>query len=588
MHKIKTILCSIFFIALCNTTIAQSELDDAFFEKQKPIGKAAAEILKKIKKSKNLQISDPKQALELATQATEKAKKLELKKLELIGHLQLSNIYNREKRYAKAIAQCSEAEALAHSTNDNELLAITYYQNATIYNNQAHPDEAFNYYKAALEQYQTLKNSKGMMHCNMEIGSIYITRSKLENAISHLILAKNFATTLTDGPSLNKINEKLQLCQTSLDNQKKTTEMQGKVSQMQGEVGLMNSALSLMKDSIQMTEREKKMLGIQMEMERNNQQQKLDLAQKQRELQELQIKEKEADKNVLVIILTMAGIVALLMVVQLRALTTARNKLQKTLTELKETQDQLVMSEKLASLGKVTAGIAHELKNPLNFINNFSLLNNDLHDELKSPISEEEKKAVIQLLQENTNKITEHGKRADGIITNMLRHLDNTKSPAADFDLDKMIEETLYYSLEQNKLRFPALSLQPQFELLYKGIVHKPKKDLTRAISNICDNALYALNAKMHNTPDFIPQLWIKTLDKNNYIAIIIKDNGNGIQASELKHIFEPFYTTKPANEGTGLGLSLAFDLIKSNGGNIIVESEPGIDCSFIIELPIK
>ncbi len=586
MYKTKYIFCAIFLLMLANVSLAQGDMDDAFFDKHKQSGKSGAEIIKKLKRSKNIQNSDLKQAIELATEATEKAKKQQLKKLEMIGNLQLSNLYDKDKKYIKAHAACSEAEALGHSLNEKELLAITYYQNATIYNNQALPDEAFNYYKTALEYYQSPKNSKGMMHCYMEIGSIYITKNKLEDAISQLTLAKNLATTLSDGSSLNKINEKLQLCQSSIDNQKKTNEMEGKVNKMQGVVGLMNSTLSLMKDSMQMTEREKQMLHNQMEMERNNQQQKLDLAQKQRELQELQIKEKEEDKNVLIIILAMAGIVGLLMFIQMRALTVARNKLQKTLTELKETQEQLVMSEKLASLGKVTAGIAHELKNPLNFINNFSKLNYDLLDELNNPSNEEGRKAVIQLLQENTNKITEHGKRADDIITNMLRHLDNVKSAPVDFDLDTMVSETLYYSIEQNKQRFPSLLVKPEIELLYKNTVHKSKKDLARALANICDNALYALNEKKSANPDYIPQLWVKTYIKNNNIYIRIEDNGNGIKHSELKHIFEPFYTTKPANEGTGLGLSLAFDLIKSNGGNIIVESEPGENCSFTIELP--
>jgi len=445
MLKIKIILWSICLVALSHTAIAQGDMDDAFFDKHKSNVKAGADLLKKLKKSKNLQISDPKQAMDLATEATEKAKKMKLKKIEMIGHLQLSNLYNKEKNYTKAHAQCSDAEALGHSSNDNELLAIIYYQNAAIFNNQANIDEAYNYYSYALGYYQSQRNTKGMMHCNIEMGSISIARNKLEDAKVQLAEAKKLATTLADGASLNKINEKLNFCQITLDNQKKSNEMQGKVSQMQDEVGLMNSTLNLMKDSMQMTEREKKMLHQQMDMERNNQQQKLDLGQKQREIQELQLQEKESDKNVLIIILTMLGIVGILMSVQLRALTKARNNLQIALTELKETQSQLVMSEKLASLGKVTAGIAHELKNPLNFINNFAKLNYDLLHELHDPINDEERKAVIQLLQENTSKISEHGKRSDGIITNMLRHLDNVKSKPADFDFGKMVEETLYY-----------------------------------------------------------------------------------------------------------------------------------------------
>jgi len=123
-------------------------------------------------------------------------------------------------------------------------------------------------------------------------------------------------------------------------------------------------------------------------------------------------------------------------------------------------------------------------------------------------------------------------------------------------------------------------------ELLYNEIVHKPKKDLARAVTNIVDNALYALNEKLKTNPDFIPELIIKTYDKNNQIYISIADNGDGIKLSELQEIFEPFYTTKPPNEGTGLGLSLAFDLVRANGGNIIVESEVGKGCSFILELP--
>ncbi len=250
--------------------------------------------------------------------------------------------------------------------------------------------------------------------------------------------------------------------------------------------------------------------------------------------------------------------------------------------ELKETQSQLVQQEKLASLGALTAGIAHEIKNPLNFVNNFAELSNELLDELKTAPNEEEKNEIILLLQQNLEKINHHGKRADGIVKSMLEHSRTGTGVKHLTDLNKLCEEYLnlaYHGMRANIADFNC-AIEKDFAANLPEI-NIVQQDISRVILNLINNAFHAIKDK----PD--GKVILRTQNKNSFISIIIRDNGTGMPEHVKQKIFEPFFTTKPSGQGTGLGLSLSFDIVKAHGGKIEVDSEEGIGTEFTITLPV-
>lgn len=281
---------------------------------------------------------------------------------------------------------------------------------------------------------------------------------------------------------------------------------------------------------------------------------------------------------------------------------TDKNKdLEKTLKKLKNTQEQLVLHEKMASVGMLTAGISHELKNPLNFVNNFSeassYLIKDLKDELNdfySTLSEQAKANIVEILSDlstNSEKILEHGKRADKIVENMLLHSQNTPTSKEKTDINKLVDEQInlafHNSLAKNK-DFKVNIIKDFDENVGKLTIIP--QTMGRAILNIAMNAMYYLQkkAESHSEP-FEPELVVLTTKSADTITIKIRDNGLGIPEANTRKIFEPFFTTKPTGEGSGLGLSITYDtIVKEHGGNISVKSQEKEYSEFIIHLPCQ
>lgn len=263
-------------------------------------------------------------------------------------------------------------------------------------------------------------------------------------------------------------------------------------------------------------------------------------------------------------------------------------------TSLKSAQQQLIQSEKMASLGQLTAGIAHEIQNPLNFVNNFSELSNELLTELIGSTSETERAEIIKDLRFNLKSIHEHGKRADNIVKGMLAHSRTSDNEKQATDINKLCEEffNLAYHGVRAKNSLFNCTLTKKFG---KGLPLVPviHQDFSRVILNLFNNAFYAVNEKLStigntNNQDWKPEVEIITAIENNKLKIVIRDNGIGIPRQITDKIFNPFFTTKPAGSGTGLGLSLSYDIIvKGHQGEINVESEEGNGSTFIILLPL-
>jgi len=273
---------------------------------------------------------------------------------------------------------------------------------------------------------------------------------------------------------------------------------------------------------------------------------------------------------------------------------TQHKALEKSLSDLKTTQKQLIQSEKMASLGELTAGIAHEIRNPLNFVNNFSEVSAELTHELKAELQKgntDDAIAIADDLEQNLEKITHHGKRADFIVKGMMQHSRANTGEKQLTDVNVLCDEFLklsFHGLRAKDKLFNA-EMVTHFDPELPRIKVSPQ-DIGRVLQNLFNNAFYAVNQKLKTAGvDYKPEVRVSTSVENGQVIIKVKDNGIGIPDAIKEKIMQPFFTTKPTGEGTGLGLSLTYDMVvKGHGGNIAVDSKEGAFTEFIVTLPVS
>jgi len=278
---------------------------------------------------------------------------------------------------------------------------------------------------------------------------------------------------------------------------------------------------------------------------------------------------------------------------QATALLSEKKRLEITLSNLQTTQSQLIQAEKMASLGELTAGIAHEIQNPLNFVNNFSEVSNELIDEMNEELDKgdlEEAKAISLDIKQNLEKINHHGKRADNIVKGMLQHSRSSSGTKELTDINALADEYLrlaYHGLRAKDKSFNA-ELVTNFDNSIGSISIMPQ-DIGRVILNLITNAFYAVNEKKQRDTKFKPIVAVSSKKSDKHITISVSDNGDGIPEKVKEKIFQPFFTTKPTGQGTGLGLSMSYDIVtKGHGGELQVESNEGEGTTFIINLKIN
>ncbi len=291
---------------------------------------------------------------------------------------------------------------------------------------------------------------------------------------------------------------------------------------------------------------------------------------------------------------------AILLEETINELENKRKAVEETLAELKSTQAQLIQSEKMASLGELTAGIAHEIQNPLNFVNNFSEVNAEMIDEMQEELKAGEIEDAITIsndIKENEKKINHHGKRAESIVKNMLQHSRGSGGQKELTDINALADE--YLRLSYHGFRAKDKSFNADFKLEADENLPKTEvvpQDIGRVLLNLINNAFYAcaersrnaVNEKVkQNVNDYKPMVVVYTKLLGNKVEIKVQDNGNGVPESVKEKIFQPFFTTKPTGQGTGLGLSLSYDIIKAHGGELSLNTRMETGTEFIIKLNI-
>lgn len=313
------------------------------------------------------------------------------------------------------------------------------------------------------------------------------------------------------------------------------------------------------------------------------------------EKQKIQLQEKEKENKITE---SLKAALEVQVAERTAALTLQKEELEHALVELKATQEQLIQSEKMASLGELTAGIAHEIQNPLNFVNNFSEVNAELITELEHEVSKGNVGEILLItkdIRENQEKITHHGKRAEAIVKGMLQHSRNSSGQKEPTDINALADEYLrlaYHGLRAKDKTFNA-AMKTDFDPSITSVNVIPQ-DIGRVILNLITNGFYAVTEKKKDgAAGYEPTVTVSTrklqpaINGAEKIEIRVGDNGHGIPKKILEKIFHPFFTTKPTGEGTGLGLSMSYEIItKGHGGELRVENREGEGATFIIQLP--
>jgi two-component system NtrC family sensor kinase len=278
----------------------------------------------------------------------------------------------------------------------------------------------------------------------------------------------------------------------------------------------------------------------------------------------------------------------------------SKHQIEKAYGDLKSAQSQLIQSEKMASLGELTAGIAHEIQNPLNFVNNFSEVNKELVEELKIKneklkIEDDEVRELLNDITQNLEKINHHGKRADAIVKGMLQHSRTSSGQKELTDINALCDEYLrlayhgFRAKDKSVNAVPiAIGIKTDFDPTVGKITVVPQ-DIGRVMLNLINNAFFAVGEKAKlKAAGYMPLIFMSTKRKRSNIELRIEDNGTGIPQKIIDKIFQPFFTTKPTGQGTGLGLSLTYDIVKGHGGEIRVETKEGEGSKFILQLPLQ
>ncbi len=493
----------------------------------------------------------------------------------------MGNVLYSQKKYQEAIFWYRKTLASAKKVNNKTIIAYTYSNSGIVFSELKQYSRALENMFLALKMEKEIGDTYGIATEYASIGEVFLqlhlnsfsekteTTSFLDSAIFYTILSIELCKKIDDQPDLVTVTFKLSNLYGLKKEYKKALELYQEAR--------------ILEDSILSQEKQNQIHEVEIKQEAR-------LQEKEIEIRNLQILKEKREKIVLISVLVLLGIAIVAVFKTLQK----QKRINRT---LKETQQQLIQQEKLVSLGELTAGIAHEIQNPLNFVNNFSEVSNELIEELKSEKSKgknERNEALENELLDDISvsleKILHHGKRADAIVKGMLQHSRSSSGVKEPTDLNALCDEYLrlcYHGLRAKEKSFNA-NMKTDFDRNIPKISIIPQ-DMGRVILNLLTNAFYAVNErKKEGISGFEPTVSISTIILGEKIEIRVSDNGNGIPQKVIDKIFQPFFTTKPTGQGTGLGLSLSYDIVtKGHGGKLKVETKKGEGTTFIIQLPV-
>ena len=489
----------------------------------------------------------------------------------------LATILKQQGKLKEALVNIEACISYSIKAGDLRFIADAYFEAGDIHIELKDYDKALASYNSALDIAKN--NNASSLHAEalMNIGKTQRIMGNIVKSIESLERANQFVTS-NDYTIKRDIYEQIVESYKSKNDYKNAFETQLKYQQMH--------------DSVIFTERADKIATLTQKLIFENQVELQKASQeKQLAVQESQITKQKFIRNLSIGGLVVALMIALALFQRFKEKRKLNLALEKSLRDLKSTQKQLVHSEKMASLGELTAGIAHEIQNPLNFVNNFSEVSAELIDEMHEEIDSknyEEAVLIANDLKDNLTKITHHGQRADSIVKGMLHHSRNSSGTKELTDINKLTDE--YLRLAYHGLRAKDKSFNATFKSEYDDRIGKlsiTAQEIGRVILNLFTNAFYAVSEKQQeNSEKYNPTVSVKTIQVKDKIMIEVNDNGNGIPEAVLNNIFKPFFTTKPSGKGTGLGLSMSHDIIKAHGGDLRVETIEGQGSKFIIEIP--
>jgi signal transduction histidine kinase/tetratricopeptide (TPR) repeat protein len=510
---------------------------------------------------------------------------------------QLSNLHNSlgiwyitHKRYAEAIEELKQGIEVGKKNNfssydmafleGNLSSAYVYTDNYAL---------VYPLASRALAEFENSEDVEGMAWCNSMIADVFLKKNMADSAIWYA--SRGLEQAIETG----------------------TIEyMRDNSQSLAGAYAIKNDFKNAYKYHLDFISYRDSMLNTDIEKKAGFLKYKNDLEKKQAQITVLN-QEKRNQKNLLIstLIVLLLIIVSVFMLIrnirhkqqankqlqqQKQLIEEQRDQTNKAMADLQQTQKQLIQSEKMASLGELTAGIAHEIQNPLNFVNNFSEVNKELISELVDEVDKgntEEVKALANDIKDNSDKINHHGKRADAIVKGMLQHSRSRSGQKEPTDVNALCDEYLrlsYHGLRAKNKSFNA-TMKTDFDEKIGNINIVPQ-DIGRVVLNLINNAFYAVDEKKkaerltQNADSYEPTVSVSTKKISGKIEIKVVDNGNGIPQKVLDKIFQPFFTTKPTGQGTGLGLSLSYDIVKAHGGEIKVNTKEREGSEFIIQLP--
>jgi two-component system, NtrC family, sensor kinase len=490
----------------------------------------------------------------------------------------ISDIYRKQGKYAEALSSSLESVRYAELYGESSFIINSYTAVGHISMKMAAYEKANEYYNKALLVSRKIKNPKYEAQSLKSIAEIYLLQNNINKGIALLNEAATIAPA-KDYKTGQAIFKDLAAAYVKINDYKNAYTNEVKYKQMS--------------DSLTAAEKIEKITSITNQLEFENKQalQKVN-TDKMLSVNQSEIKRQKLVKNISIAGLLLGIVFSLIFYMRFKEKKKLNDALEETLSNLQSAQSQLVQSEKMASLGELTAGIAHEIQNPLNFVTNFSEVNKDLITEMKEEITKGNLKEAAEIatdIADNEEKIIFHGKRADSIVKGMLQHSRNNTGQIEPTDINALADEFL--RLSYHGLRAKDKSFNAKFETDFDvtiGKINIIPQDIGRVILNLITNAFYVVDKKKKQHPEgYSPTVTISTKKKGNKVEVKVKDNGSGIPKEVLDKIFQPFFTTKPSGEGTGLGLSLSYDIVKAHGGELKAETKEGEGSEFIINLPV-